>query len=304
VTVARSEESPTARAMLALAGAEGRRLLRPVPLAFLLLPAILAPVVPLYPAWTNDTWVYMRLAGTWVPLAALALAVYSIAATSRSDRSGTDELERCLPLPARARVAAHLLALAAPVGLVIGLTILVWLLRARNGLDIADGAPSGMIDPTWTPGPAELAQGPLVLTLFGSFGVLAGALLRRPLQVRWPVAVHGLLGILGLYVTSQITLATIWFGTPFDPTAGERALRFLPVVNPVVMYPGWSIILGVDAVGLAWHDLYLLGLIALTAWAALRRCGPHRRLPWLGLVGITATVLGGAAQVLSWPTAV
>ncbi|GAA2646587.1 ABC transporter [Dactylosporangium fulvum] len=258
------------RAMLALARVELIRMLRhPVSIAAALLfmgPWLYGQVsggASRYPVPT-DTAVTVQIFGLLL-FGGAAMVVANLGVL-RAHRHRTDRLYDVLVLPAPWRTGAFLLALL-PYGAVVGLLVGIVVGRAA----LRPGA-AGL------PHPAEVLTTPVLAVLLGAFGVLLARLVRS--------AVAAPLAILMVAVASLATMAVVFI---------EARWRFLlPVVFPDLPFavpaelstrPAWR------------HLMYLAGIVALLAVAALARSGARGRRVVVALVAAAAvTVAGGVAQ--------
>jgi len=262
--------------MTALAAAEGRFLLHHP--AFLAGAALSVVVGALS---TGVDFSVLALSGfVLVPLG-VGTALAAGLAAQRSRRHGTEELLASLPVPARARTAAHLgsVAWAVLAGVVV--------LAAAAGAVAARGGPtvrlaSGVVDRPlagW-----ELAQGPLAVACVG---LVAVAVARSTRSVVGPALVAA------LPVALQAVLAegTLRWFAPWVNHATTRAGGY---------WPRTEIAPRTDLVGFAigplrWHLLFLTGVGAMAMLAALLRDGPTRPLlacvPAALATGATGAVL-------------
>jgi Ca2+/Na+ antiporter len=141
-----------------------------------------------------------------------------------------------------------------------------------------------------TPTFPELAQGPLAIVVLGALGVaLARWLPRAKLAPLWVF----------FFLAGELTL------TGWNLTEAPAHL-FMPFTDVAVATRGaeWPCSAGTPCgfdrfvVGSAWwHLLYLAGLVAAFAGAALWRDRPGRRSALLGLGGLTVAVFAGVLQV-------
>lgn len=274
----------------ALASVEGRRLVTH--------PAFLAGV-----ALAVVSLIVNRVEGSDLPIGydevrfgAFFLAIGTLIAVNlnalRSRRHGADELYDAEPVPARLRTSAHLLsvlwAMAATVVLVIATFVT---LAASDGFQVpfVDGIR------VRTPTLAELALGPLVVGLFGVVGVLLA---------RWLPSVA--VALLALVAAVPYLFFEAW-----TPLAGPRGW-FTPLWNAAQEVGGVSaaggswypIVADFAVAALAWHELYLIGLIVVVSVLAIARHGWTRSLTVGAVLGSGAIVLGAVMQVAAatpWP---
>jgi hypothetical protein len=256
-------------ALGALTRAEGRRLLRH-PVFLLGLVTTTATLVVANGNSPNAGGVFQQeiadfLAGNCFTLAGGAVWTFlaTFLAVSRERRDAAEELYAGQPATPRARTAAALLSvgyagLAAAV--LIGAATLVFL-----GPDAAHDVLGRRVAVS----PLELAQGPLLVVLAGTLGVLIGS---------WARYVLVALFVAVLMVLAPVTRLT-WL--VFD-SADSRAV--FGDVDP-----------GLPA---GWHLLALAGLIALAASLAMARHDRRLRIGLLACAGLAAT----AAVAFAAPT--
>ncbi|MEU7871399.1 hypothetical protein [Dactylosporangium sp. NPDC049140] len=269
VPVAAGARAGSGRAMLALARVESVRLLRHpftlAALALFLLPwayGLLTGSAGDFPV-LHEATVDMQLLGLFA-LGSGALMTANLAML-RGQRHHTEELDATLVLPRPWRVGAVLLALL-PYALLITLVLGVRL----GELALRPGA-------VGRPDPAELLLTPAVAVLFGAVGVLVAVALRSAM---WgPLILMALLtGVLAASIAGAEGALWVLRLTPITPDLDEYSVpRSL-----VDRTPGW-------------HLLYVLGLLAVAAGAALARSGGRRLLVPLAVVA-ALTAGAGAAQ--------
>lgn len=257
------------RALVPLAGAENRRLIRhPAFVTGVVLTPLMMWAATIADHTGRQHWLWLS---TGVALALVPLGWFSIVAANllalRPNRTGTVELFAALPAPQPVRTAGALSAMAAAVTaaalLVIGWVVVV---GARGG---AIGSPQ------W----AEIGAGILVV---------AGAVTVGVSVARWlPFAAFGVVAAVAVTVIQARFLDdTTWpwsvphshpvrfLGFLAEPTSvGDPALEIRPA---------------------AWHLLYLAALIITMCAVALARDGIPRRL---GAVIVAAV---GVAAVAGW----
>ncbi|WP_309062552.1 ABC transporter permease [Streptomyces sp.] len=256
-----------ARAVLALAGFEARRLLLSV------------PVVIAFAAYA--AWIVWRTRSSWdghpalqdadratqsMPmLVGLAVLVCADLAVLRSARHGTEEHYALLVVAPWRRTVAHALSVV-PAALLTAVCVaaqFTW--EALKPGAVGHGSP------------AELLVGPLTVLLFGLFGVLLARLVRSVFAA--PLLVVCL-------------LFTSVLGTGPD---GADGLSWL---SPVVA-GGSATTLPSDLLGrpAAWHALYLAGAALCAAFLAVLVAGGRGRAVRAGLaLSLALAVTGGVLQ--------
>lgn len=251
--------------VLALARAEGRRLLGPAAATAVVLAA-------LFGVRTRSDVVSLRIvsveAGLFVlPLAAVTLVCAS-RAVLRGYRHGTEELSAS---PA-ARTGAHLLSILVPGALAV-LLVVVFV-----GLAVVRWDHYGAMDV------GELVAGPLIVIGAGALGVLLA---------RWTgTALAAPMACLAIALL-QLTLSGD--GLLFSP---GRRLAFW-------VYPGDLPLELVGPRRAGWHAAYLCGLAGLAAAGALARQRLGRRLvvagtAAAGVVAASAAVLAWPEPASAW----
>lgn len=285
MTASASTRSVQVPSTWALARVEGRRLVTH--------PAVLAGV-----AFGLLFLIINRVAESDLPvgfellrIAPLFLAVGTFIGANlnalRGRRHGTGELYEAEPLPARQRTAAHLISVlwAVAFAAVLGAIILFT-------LAVSDGLQVRFVDDirTRTPTLVELALGPLVVGLFGVVGVLLA---------RWvPSVVVPLLALVAALPYLMVESWTVaegpsgWF-TPLWSSA--RQLDWVQATDG----DGYSIVADFAVAALAWHLLFLIGLIVVASVLALARHGWTRQLTVGAVIGVGAAVLGAVMQVVA-----
>ena len=201
----------------------------------------------------------------------------------RTRRHGTGELYEAARLPARQRTAGHILSVLWAVALaaVLGAIVLVTL-ALSNGLQVS------FVDDVRTrvPNLVEFALGPLVVGLFGVVGVLLA---------RWvPSVVVPLMAIVGAlpYVMAEAWMVAGPGGWYAPLWSNARIVYWVWLGNG-----GYPIVRDFAVAALAWHLLFLAGLIVVASVLALARKGWTRRLTIGAVAGIGAAVLGATMQV-------
>ncbi|MEU9590165.1 ABC transporter permease [Streptomyces sp. NPDC048193] len=256
-----------ARAVLALARFEARRLLLSVP--------VLIAFVG-YVAWivwrTRSSWDgYPALqdadrATQGAPLlVGLAVLVSANVAVLRSARHGTEPQFAILVMAPWRRTVAHALSVV-PAALLTALCV--------AGQFAREAAKPGAVG---TGSPAELLVGPLTVLLAGALGVLLGRVLRAPVAA--PLLVVCL-------------LFTLVLGTGPGGTGGLSWLS--PVVSEIGPDSLPSDLLGRPA---AWHALYLAGAALCVGFLAVLVAGGRGPAVRAGLaLTLALTVAGGILQ--------
>lgn len=305
VVSAPAQAEPRLVKLRGLVGFEGRKLLlHPLFLGFAALTALF---VAIYLGETTDertgVW-YTMLAGQpvqFIPLAAGALLAANMAA-SRSRHDGTDDLYGSMPSEASCRVQAQVAAVAWPTAITAGLIgVGIVVSRAWSGLPVAldtdPGAesvdyPIGSIDATdVTPSLAELIQAPLAVAVFG----LVGVVLAEWIRTRLILLVLPVLVMAHLTLTSwAIEVPWRWF-LPF--VSSEQQVGSVEIDAGGTTY---SVVQGFNTAAIAWHDLYLVGLLVLLTGLALLR--HQRNWPVFGalVAGGIATTIAGIGQLATY----
>jgi hypothetical protein len=252
-----------ARLVWALAGVEGRRLLRHPAFLSLLGLALLVlggaafgeEVADVLDRGDVDVSLVVTLVA-WGTLLATNLAALRV----RRDRAG--ELYGTLPTPAAARTLGHLLATLAALPVALALPAAWWISSELNDPAATVGRPRL----------AELAVGPLLVLGGGATGVLVA---------RWaPTALAGPVAV----------VATVVLQSNLGHEHPE--LRWLHFVadQPAVLDP-W---LEVRHAG--WHLVYLLGLVVLAGTLAVGRHGFPRPLTAAVATAVAVVLASGWAQ--------
>jgi len=233
---------------------------------------------------------YFNLTGSALLWLALATLLSANLAALRSRRDRTGETYRSFPAEARARTAAHLLAVLWAVGIAVAFVAGDFFYHhAGRGL-IVDYSDRRVV-----PSPFELAQGPLVVLVFGILGVALAVWLPR-LTVT-------------LMVTFVIFASEQVFVQLTSRPVGHSSLRWLfPFANSATytrpgaefppQYLRYDGLAGFDVTAAGWHLLYLAALAISLAALALLRHSPRKRL--LGAVGVILVVLVAAALPQLW----
>lgn len=182
---------------------------------------------------------------------------------------------------------------SALAGLIV--TIVVWAARTPGSvLGSSDNTiPGGLEIPR--PSLAQLLQGPLVLLVFASVGLLLG---------RW---VPGWLLVPALFL--PIMLQFLWFGV-WNAHSSSWYVWLLPMATGWVSHewiggcstptsPCYLQVSGFDGVTPWWHAIYLVALAATFVSIAVAVDGQHRARRWVLMCG-AATVVLGAIQVTTY----
>lgn len=290
MTAAAAAAAPAAAAsarpvVLQLALAEARRLVRhPIVLAgvALSLAGTVAAALTPYQQAAELRFVFLSGAGHW-PLAVGAFLAANLTAV-RTRRHGSAELEDTTVTGPARRTVGVLVAMAAPTAW--GLALLAVgsvLLGAWDGVEIH--TPEGFL--TRSMHPAELAQGPLVVGAMAVLGVAFG---------RWvPSRLVGPLmlvpAVIGFFHATWRFEAPVWRFAPV--MVHEHPVGWIQVTPS----SGYSIIDGFAIGDLAWHLVYLVGLIVLLAAVAIARFDASPRVRLAGAAGLLLAALGGVLQL-------
>ena len=258
--------SRPARAVLALAQVEGRRLLlHPAPLLALAPVLIYSVGMITQTDARNVVWIYLG----WFLLPACGTMIAANFAALRSRRAGTEDLFASLLVSGRPRTAAHLLSLAwAVTALAVLLAGFTWSLYTWTNKTVEFGDRPQLAVIIF-----GLANGPALVAAFGAFGVLLARWL--PHLVVAPVAAVGLFRASGVF--SDTTRSSLHWLSPLT-TYSDR--------------------LDEPAAAMGWHSLYLLGVALVFGSLALLRSGRDARVlaaggTGLALVAIAATLMLG-----------
>ncbi len=248
-------------------------------------------------SWSGD------LAGQ-VPLAIMPLAFGTfIAGVLCGGRDRSTELPGLAEEAAigdSERALARLGALTVPVVLAVILAIAAAIAsRIEGGFSIGE-AP--WRTDTAIPGPLELLQLPLVVALGGAIGLAAGRSTRRPAPsliigtIATVLATAGwwALNIPGLHAFTWLQYQPLHIDLPatVDPASFPAGW----FVTRPGEYDGWQRQL-VHLPTVAWHNIYLIGLIGLAAGATVREQRGRR----LALVGGSVAAIGAVAQLVVSP---
>ncbi|WP_108989472.1 ABC transporter permease [Streptomyces coelicoflavus] len=256
-----------ARAVLALARFEARRLLLSVPV-------VIAFVA--YVAWivwrTRDSWdghpVLQdadRATQSMPMLVGLAVLLGAARAVVRSERHGTEHHFSVLVLRPWHRMAGHALSVV-PAALLTAVCV-----AGQFGWEALKAGAVGHGSP------AELAVGPLTVLAFGALGVLVGRLTMAAFAAPLLVVVLLFVFVLGT-----------------GPSGASGLSWLAPVVATTGPDPLPSDLLGRPA---AWHALYLAGAALSLALLAVAVAGGRTAAVRAGLVlSLAATVTGGILQ--------
>ncbi|GAB7109376.1 ABC transporter [Streptomyces phaeofaciens JCM 4814] len=202
-------------------------------------------------------------------LVAVAVLICANSAALRSRKNGTVEQLGVLPMEPWRRTAAHLLSVVPFVALTALVVTVEYLWEALKPGAIGHGSFG------------ELAVGPLLVLLAGILGVL----LARVLPSSFAPIVFTIVAYLGVVLTSAIADAGGWAGwlSPlvFSPDTGGD-----PVPSDLLGRPA------------NWHALYVVGLCALLACAALLLSGGRTRAVRTATgLALAATVAGAIGQL-------
>ncbi|MFJ8191216.1 ABC transporter permease [Streptomyces sp. NPDC096094] len=256
-----------ARAVLALARCEARRLL-------LSIPVVVAFVA--YVAWivwrTRSSWDGYpalqdvdRATQSMPMLVGLAVLLSASFAVLRSERHGTEDHFAVLVVAPWRRTAAHALSVVPAVLLTAVCVAGQFAWEASKPGAIGHGSP------------AELLVGPLTVLLFGTLGVLLARVVRSALAA--PLVVVLLLFTLVLGTAPGGASGLSWLA----PVVAEASSGTLP-----------SDLLGRPA---AWHALYLAGAALCAAFLAVLLAGARNLAVRAGVVlTLALAVTGGVMQ--------
>lgn len=212
----------------------------------------------------------------------------------RNRRHGTVELFEAEPLSARQRTVAHLLSVLWAVALAVALVVVVFV-----ALAVSDGFAVGYTDGVRNriPTVVEMALGPVAVGLFGAVGIMVA---------RWvPSVVVPMFAVVATLPYMLFEGWTIvegpsgWY-TPLWSAARATDAWWFEIGSE----QGYSPVVGFAVAALAWHLLYLIGLIVIASAVALGKHGWTRRVLVGGAVGVSAVVLGAVMQIAAstpWP---
>lgn len=274
----------------ALSRVEGRRLVtHPAVLAGVAFSLLLLIVVGVIESGSPGGFDLVRI----LPLSvAVGTFIAANLGALRNRRHGIGDLYEAEPVTARQRTFAHLLSViwaVAATGALVAVAVVT--LVAVDGGQVAfnDGLRPRI------PTLVEMALGPITVGLFGVVGIMVA---------RWvpSVAVALMAAVAALPYMQFESWSVVegpdgWY-TPLWSAARE--------VDWVQSTPGngYPVIAGFAVVALAWHLLYLIGLIVIASALALAKYGWTRRILLAGAVGVGAVVLGAVMQVAAatpWP---
>jgi hypothetical protein len=206
----------------------------------------------------------------------------------RNRRHGTVELYQAEPLSARRRTAAHLLSVLWAVAATAVLAGVIFVtLAVSGGLDVgyADGIRHR------TPTLIEMALGPIAVGLFGVVGIMVA---------RWIPSV--VVPMLAVVVALPYLTFESW--TVAEGPTGWYAPMWSAAIERDFSYEvsgtggsGYSPVADFAVAALAWHLVFLAGLIAIASVIALARHGWTRRLFAAGALGIGVSVVGAVMQI-------
>jgi hypothetical protein len=220
-----------------------------------------------------------------VPLAVGTFIAANLGAL-RNRRHGTAELYEAEPLSARHRTAAHLLSVLWAVAvavLMVGVVLVT--------LAVSDGFQVGFITGIRhrTPTIVELALGPIVVGLFGVVGIM---------MARWmPSVVVPLLAVVAAFPYLVIEAWTLVEGPSGWYTPLWSATRSADAWFEVGGGNGYSPVHDFAVAALAWHLVFLIGVIAVVSVVALAKHGWTRRLFLAVGVGVGVAALGAVMQI-------
>lgn len=269
----------------ALSRIEGRRLVtHPAVLAGLAIAALFLTINRVAESDVPTAFEFLRMD-------ALFLSVGTFIAANlgalRNRRHGTAELYEAEPLSARQRTAAHLLSVLWAIALAAVMAVVIFVVLAVSG-----GFDVGFVDGVRhrIPTIVELALGPIVVGLFGVVGIA---------MARWiPSVVVPMLAVVATLPYLMVEAWTLvegpsgWY-TPLWSNARHVSGRWIDVSSG----SGYSPIVDFAVVALAWHLVFLIGLIAVASVVALAKHGWTRRLFVAGAVGVGVAVLGAVMQI-------
>jgi hypothetical protein len=249
--------APALPAVLALARVEARRLLRhPLFLAGLVLNAL--ALVSMAGATSGQERTSM-LSG----MVALGLGIGTLLAANlaamRDHRSGTGELLAPLPRGVTTRTTAQLLALLWTVPLSAAVVAIAYV-----AFGAGDGLVMDQFGTTRVPAFIELVQAPAGVLALGAAGVLLGRIAPTPLL--GPLVVAGLLTV-ETVLTAEGSLQ--WL-LPFAADMELQPDSQVPC-TPTDSDSTCGVITGYDTAAMGVHLVYLAGMTAVCAAAALAR---------------------------------
>jgi hypothetical protein len=284
VAPAPTRAAPQRGVVRSLAWGETRRLLvHPLVLVGLALSALLVQQTR-----GEDSSAYLLLMGAGVGPLSLGVMLAANAAALRVRRDDAGELFGALPASAAARTSALLVAVAG-AAVATGAVVLVeaTVVGAWSGLDVTY---AGQVE---IPSAINLVQAPLLVALFGAFGVALARVL--------PTLAAGPL----------MSVAVIVAGVTLVAWGSQHPLRWLfPSVSSVET-PGDGVAWPCDAGDRSWcptsvafddgtmavHALYLIALTALAASVALLADGRTARRACAVVACGSAAAILGALQV-------
>lgn len=254
------------RAVVAIARTEAARLIRH-PVVWLGLAGTVAATV--------SSWSDPALGSRWLMLGFLlypllgGLFIASHLAVARDRRAGTDELAAALPVSSARRTAGHLLTvamLAVPIAAVWYVVV-----YARLGASWTAPLEGNGWNAVWEPGMAELAQPALMVVIVLSIAVAAG---------RWwwhPIA--------AVLIPLLLLISPFFWMVPLMVEGGH--------------YGHWQTQVYVGEVTdahVAWHLVFLFGMLTLAATGALLREDRRRPLLVIAALAVVGIVVGFALQ--------
>lgn len=289
--------------IVALAGVEAMRMVRHpaflLGLAVTLLTCLLGTGQE---SWAGQTYYLHTVAWTFTWMGML-LAAALVAGRQRflSD----PDLFPATPVTGRDRVLATALGLVGPTVVAALAAALVALSNIRDGgYVLGDPGTSRAVVPPF----AEWAQPVLLVALAGVVGIAVAQLRRGRLAVLglllfatfvggeavWMFQAHPVRVLHPfMYPSYETKLAASY--TPEGWGAGDP-----PLIAPGEFNSTWRA-QQFDTAALGWHLPYVVGLILLGVWWAMRTADRRERAParWLVAVGATLVLLGGTAQILT-----
>jgi hypothetical protein len=254
---------PRLRSVLALTRVEGRRLITH--------PAILvaAGLVALFGVRGFGAFPFLFLSGMAYFVIGIGTLVAASLCASRSRRDRTEEVLASLPLRAVDRTTAQLLSVVFPL---TGALAIAGVLALANRPWAGASARLDIEPRTVMHGLPDFAQGPLLIAFLGVAGVMLARWLSAPIGV--PVAIGGIVAINSLTGLSS------------------GPVRWL---NPASNY---SATVPEPASVMAWHLVYLVGLILVVGLLALAQRPRARGLQVYAAVAAALTALGGVMQIV------
>ncbi|MGW2913724.1 ABC transporter permease [Streptomyces asoensis] len=267
-------ESRRTRAVLALARFEARELLRQIPVLFFFALFVLLVALRLMSNDGMDSYPVLntvdRRTQTAPLLFALAMFVCTNAAVLRSRKHGTVQQFGVLPMEPWQRTLAHVLSVLPYAGLTALAVAGEFTREALKPGAIGHGSFG------------ELAVGPLTVLLAGILGVLLARLLPSSfVPILFVIAVY----VLGVLASGLIGFHHQWVGW-LSPVIFSDSGGGAPVPSDLLGRPA------------GWHALYVAGLCAVLACAALLVAGGRTRaVKAATALALAATAAGVAGQL-------